>query len=444
MRQLLVAGLKSASATALLAACSLLSVKILAVVLGPAGVGAFSLLRQAFMAATVIASLNPQAAIAHAVARGQRTDSLSLHLSSAFWIVAGWTLFLGAAGLLLVLAAAPGFTQRPSAAAVTAAAVYANVLAVVLLAVLQGFRRIGAAGVATVAGGLATLALAYPFARLAAAGQPAWLAGLLLAGPLVCAGVAAYFGWRDGWLAPALSRWRRLEASATACANFLRIALAGLAAALAGALALFAVRALIARDLGLEAAGVFDAAWTVGHAGFGMVLAAFGAQYLPTLIGAGDAGARTRIVNQALLLLALFAVPASVAALAFRGELIALLYSAQFHAAAPALFWIAAAQYLRFGGWALALLALARTRMAYVVCADLAWSIGLVAAALAALPQASALADIGKAYAALHALYLAFFLLYARRVERVRLDRRVAGAWLAGAALVAGAAWLLY
>jgi PST family polysaccharide transporter len=441
MRQLLVAGLKSASASVLLAACGIVSAKILAVVLGPAGVGAFSLLRQALMSATVVASLNPQAPIAHAVARGERTSSTALQLSTAFWTISGSTLLVAGAGGLLAGTVLP---QRAPVLAVMSAAVAANVLAVVLLAVLQAFRRIGAAGLAALAGGGATVGLAYPLAMLAAAGELAWLGVLLLVGPLASAAVATYFGWRDGWLGPALSRWRRFEASAGARADFLRIALAGLAAALAGVLALLAVRALVARDLGVEAAGVFDAAWTIGHGGFGMLLAAFGTHYLPTLIGASDSRARMRVVNQALVLLALIAAPASLAAIAMRGELVALLYSPEFRAAAPALFWIVSAQYLRFGGWALSFLALAGARMAYVAFADAAWSIGLVVAALGALPQPGALRDIGIAYLGLHALYLAFFLWYAWRVERVRPDARAAVAWLGGAACVAAGAWLLY
>jgi PST family polysaccharide transporter len=441
MRQLLVAGLKSASASALLAACSIVSAKILAVVLGPAGVGAFSLLRQALMSATVVASLNPQAPIAHAVARGKRSGSIPLQLSTAFWMVTGSMLLVAVAGGLLAGILRP---QLAPVTAVMVAGVSANVLAVLLLAVLQAFQRIGAAAVAALAGGAATVGLAYPLATLAAAGELVWLAALLLAGPLASAAVAAYLGWRDGWLGPALSRWRRFETSAAARGDFLRIALAGLAAALAGVLALLAVRALVARNFGLEAAGVFDAAWTIGHGGFGMLLAAFGTHYLPTLIGAPDSRARMRVVNQALVLLALFAAPASLAAIALRGELLALLYSGEFQAGAPALFWIASAQYLRFAGWALAYLPLAGAKMAYVVFADAAWSVGLVAAALGASSRPSALRDVGVAYFALHALYLAFFLWYAWRVERVRPDARAAAAWLGGAACVAAGAWLLY
>lgn len=442
MRHLIFAGLKAASASVVLAVCGFVSTKILAVVLGPTGIGAYSLLRQLLMTATVVASLNPQAALAHAVARGERTGALDLHLSTAFWTVLGATGLAVGAGLALSGAAAgrllPGWPGQGNLVALMAIPLVANVLSVVLLHTLQGLRLIGAAGIASIAGAAATAACSYPLALRAAQGEVASLVGLLLVGPLVSLAVAAFFGWRAGWLAAAMSSFRRLEVDRDGLGGFLRISLAGLAAALVAAASLLAVRSIVANDAGLEAAGVFDAAWTISHGCFGLMLAAFGSFYLPTLISVRDAREAHRAVNQALFLVTLVGAPAVVAGIAFRRELVALLYSPQFHAADGALLWMLAGQYLRFAGWTLSFLALARARMRVIVISETLWCLGLIAAALAGPRGEAPLVALGIAYAALYAAYFAFFAGSARWMEGLRLERGVMRTWFIGLAIVAG------
>ena len=447
MRYLFLAGLKAAAASVLVAACGIVSTKILAVVLGPAGVGLFSLLRQVLMTATVIASLNPQAALAHAVAQGERSGDLGLRLSAVFWALLAWTALVVAAAMAWSRATGSllpaGLPQQSGLAVLMALAVAANVLAVVLLQTLQGLRMIGASGIAAVAGGAVTALCSYPLALRAAHGAAEALIGLLLVGPLASVAVAAYFGGRAGWLWRALSAFFRLQADRAAMAEFLRIAFAGLAAALLAAASLLAVRSIIARDAGLEAAGVFDAAWTLSHGCFGLLLAALGSYYLPALIGARDAPAAGNAVNEALLLVIAVTVPALLVAMVLRREIAVALYSPQFQVADAALLWMLAGQYLRCTGWCLSFLALARARMRLVLMCEALWCAGIVSAALAGSGDRNPLLSIGIAYAGLYAAYAACFAAYALGEQRLVLERRVLRAWLAGLAIVAAAAALL-
>src|SRR6185369_7186703 len=74
--------------------------------------------------------------------------------------------------------------------------------------------------------------------------------------------------------------------------HFSRFLLFGLAMLAIGTLAGTVVRALIARHYGFEAAGHFQAAWTLGMQNLTLLLTPFMTYVYPTLAGAQDAAAR--------------------------------------------------------------------------------------------------------------------------------------------------------
>lgn len=153
---LIVAGAKTASASIAVALCGFVATKILAVLLGPAGMGIYSLLRQCLMAATVVAALNPQTAMAHAIVRGQRDGLLNIYLSSIFWLVCASAAAVMSIGLWYSAPVAewllPDVPESRRLVALLALPLAIQASSVVLLNVLQAFRAIGAASTASVAG----------------------------------------------------------------------------------------------------------------------------------------------------------------------------------------------------------------------------------------------------------------------------------------------------
>jgi enterobacterial common antigen flippase len=447
LRHLIVAGAKAALGSALVALFGFVSTKVLALALGPAGIGVYSLLRQCLMTATVLATLSPQAAVAHAVVNGERSGSPSGQLSTVFWMVAAIAVMVVAIGVwcadFLAGWLLPDLPGGGRLIAVLAIPLLLNVAFVVLLNVLQAFRAVGAASVAAVAGAAATSLLAYPLGLRAAAGEFEALVLLLAVGPVVSVIAAAISGWRTGWLAPALSAWLRLDVRVAAAREFLRISGAGVLGALFAAAAVLAVRTIVANRSGLELAGIFDAAWTISHNCFGLGIAAFGSYYLPTLMRVRERSDAEILINQAFFLVTVAALPAVVTALAFSRELIMLLYSAAFLDAAPSLRWLLIGQCFRLAAWTLSFLALARGRMLVLVIFDGAWSLGFVAAGFLRLGDLPLMTWLGIAYAVLYALYFAAFVLYVRRMQGVRLGSRLLLLWCAALAIALVAAVLL-
>ena len=91
-------------------------------------------------------------------------------------------------------------------------------------------------------------------------------------------------------------------------ALLLKLGLAFLASGLLMSGAAYAVRTFVLRTLGLEAAGMYQAAWTLGGLYVGFVLQALGTDFYPRLVGVvNDHRACNATVNeqaQASLLLA--------------------------------------------------------------------------------------------------------------------------------------------
>ena len=445
MRSLIIAGAKTALGTVLVALLGFASTKVVALAVGPAGIGVYSLLRQCLMTAVVLATLSPQVAIAHVVADGERHGSLNARLSTVFSIVAAITAMLIAFGIwqapTIAASLLPNLSAGSALIALLAIPLAINAAFVVLLNVLQAFRSVGAASAAAVAGAAATALFAYPLGRLAERDLAA-LVALLAIGPIASLAAAALFAWRAGWLAPSMASWLRLELQGKVARRFLRLSGATVLAALIASASLLALRGVVAHRTGLEGAGLFDAAWAVSHNAFGLVLTAFGSYYLPTLIRMTDSAQTEKLVNQALFLTTLAVLPLVAAALAFRDELVVLLYSGAFLEAGSALRWLLFAQCFRIAAWSLSFLALARGRMRALVAADASWSLALLGATCLETNPLPLLEWLGIAYLACYAVYFAFFMAYVRVLDAIRFGNGVTLTWCAVVALALVAALL--
>ena len=105
--------------------------------------------------------------------------------------------------------------------------------------------------------------------------------------------------------------------------------------------AAYAVRTMVLRLVGYEAAGFYQAAWTLGGLYVGFILQAMGADFYPRLTAvAKDNVACNRMVNEQAQISLLLAGPGVIATLTFASVVIALFYSARFEAAVGILRWI--------------------------------------------------------------------------------------------------------
>jgi PST family polysaccharide transporter len=137
----------------------------------------------------------------------------------------------------------------------------------------------------------------------------------------------------------------------------------------------YVVRIIVLRELGFEAAGLYQSAWTLGGLYVSFILQAMGADFYPRLTNSvNDNAACNRIVNEQARVGLLLAGPGAVATLVFAPVVISLLYSAKFHAAVGILRWICLGTTLQVITWPMGFISLAKCKSNVFFWSDFAWT----------------------------------------------------------------------
>jgi PST family polysaccharide transporter len=138
-------------------------------------------------------------------------------------------------------------------------------------------------------------------------------------------------------------------------------------ALLAGAVGL-AIRALIVRDLGIEAAGIYQAAWALSGLFGAFVLQAMGTDFYPRLTAAASDDLQvTKLVNEQMEVGMLLALPGVLGAIVFAPWLMSLFYSKQFLAGGELLAWFAAGVFVQVVTWPLGMVQRAKGSTGWII-----------------------------------------------------------------------------
>ncbi len=122
--------------------------------------------------------------------------------------------------------------------------------------------------------------------------------------------------------------------------NLMSLGLAFMWSGLLGSFFALGIRALIVRELGLDANGIYQAAWGVSGMFAGFILGAMGADFYPRLTAAAnDHATVNRLVNEQTEIGVLLALPGLVGTMAFAPGLMHFFYSAKFLPGAELLPW---------------------------------------------------------------------------------------------------------
>ena len=123
----------------------------------------------------------------------------------------------------------------------------------------------------------------------------------------------------------------------------------------------YAIRILVRNNIGLDAAGLYQSAWSIGGLYIGFILQAMGSDFYPRLTAvANDNTECNRLVNEQAQIGLLLAGPRVIATLTFAPFVIALFYAATFAAAVEPLRWICLGMALRVIAWPMAYIVVAK------------------------------------------------------------------------------------
>ncbi|MGD0101397.1 MAG: O-antigen translocase [Acidobacteriota bacterium] len=129
-----------------------------------------------------------------------------------------------------------------------------------------------------------------------------------------------------------------------------------------------AARALVVRDFGIDANGIYQAAWGVSGVFAGFILTAMGTDFYPRLTAAaGDNAEVNRLVNEQSEVGILLALPGLLGTLVFSPLVIRIFYSAKFMDAADLLPWFVLGIFGRVISWPLGFIQLARSAVRWFI-----------------------------------------------------------------------------
>jgi PST family polysaccharide transporter len=145
--------------------------------------------------------------------------------------------------------------------------------------------------------------------------------------------------------------------------------------------AAFTVRTIVLRTLGLEAAGMYQAAWALGGLYVGFVLQALGQDFYPRLVGVvNDHRACNATVNEQSTASLLLAAPGIIATITFARMVIYLFYSAKFEGSIVLLQWMCLGMAFRVITWPPGFIIVAKNRQLPFIAAEAAWATFNIAA----------------------------------------------------------------
>ena len=349
------------SAQAVKILISILRIKVLAVLLGPNGVGLLSIYNSLQGVVGTAAGLGMGSSGVRQIAsvKGEEQELsrvrrvlFAAHLVQGFCaMVAVWLLRAQISEWLF------GDRSYGTEVGLIGLAILLTLLGTAQNALLQGMRRIGDLGRVTVLS-----ALVGTIAGLAAV----WFYGesgliwFVVVQPLATIVIAMRYTRRLP--TPTAARpstteiWDVWKPMAKLGAAFM---LGGLATTAT----LLLVRSLITQELGLEAAGHFAAAWGITMTYVGVLLRAMAADYYPRLTEViNDRPAATQLMNDQAQLGLAIGGPVLLLLIGLAPWAVTLLYSAEFAPAVELLQWQAVGNVFKLAGWALAFSIVAAAR----------------------------------------------------------------------------------
>jgi O-antigen/teichoic acid export membrane protein len=340
---------------------SIVKMKVLAVLLGPSGVGLLSIYNSFLEMVKQTAGLGMSSSGVREIA-SSRDDVATLSrvrrvlfaahlLQGTLAMLAVWLLRERIAIWLF------GDVLRATEVGLIGIAILFGLLASAQTALLQGLRKVSDLGRVTVIG-----AFVGTLVGLAAV----WLQGeqgliwFILVQPLAVVLIALHYTRR---LPKPMAARLSLVETWDVWKPMAKLGAAFMLSGLATAATLLLVRSRISQELGLDAAGYLAAAWGITMTYVGFLLGAMGADYYPRLTEViNDKVAAVRLMNDQAQLGLAIGGPVLLLLIGLAPWVITLLYSSAFEQAVPLLQWQVVGNVFKLASWAMSFSIVAAAR----------------------------------------------------------------------------------
>jgi len=353
---------------------SILRIKVLAILLGPAGVGLLGIFNSLQQTASMLAGLGLGTSGVRQIAFAKGDEK---ELSRIRTVLVGANFVQGCMAMAAVWFMRErlalwllGDVIRAEQIGLIGVGVLLSLLTSSQIALLQGMRLIGDLARVTVFGGIG---------GTIAGLLVVWLQGLegliwfVLVQPLAAVLVALYFTQKLPKLTVANLTPKEMWAVWQPMAALGGVFMLG---GLATTATLLLVRGIITQELGLAGAGLFAASWGVTMTYVGFLLGAMAADYYPRLTEViDDHPSATRLMNDQTQLGLAIGGPVLLLLIGLAPWVITLLYSSEFTPAAEMVQWQTVGNVFKLASWPLGFAFVAAARSRVFLFTELLWNL---------------------------------------------------------------------
>lgn len=400
---------------------SALRYKLLALELGPEGIGVLGLLATMLALGVTLFGMGVGSSGIRQVAASQSDEGGFGAVTRAALLRGSW--------LLGLIAAVLGLLLFPVLRVTLFAEVPALLIVCLIIAVAASVVSAGQVGLLNGQGRLPEIAKANSFGAMIGtaltlgllAVAPQWaLAAAFAAAPLaVLALTTGYtrklregriFAWAELWVA------------------FKPMLLFGLAfsgSILMSNLVQVLVRLLVNQELGLANVGYFQAAWTIANVYLGFIITAMAAEYYPRISAiAHDAPELNRQVNTQIRLMLMIATPVILLLVFLAPVVMSIMYASEFSRATELLRWQLLGDILKIASWPLGFLLLAREAKKAFFLTELVWNSSFLLLSVVLISPLG-LKGLGLAYGCSYAFYFVSVVWFSKALTRYVLEGRI-------------------
>lgn len=385
-------------------ALSIFRMKMLALLLGPAGVGVMGIYNSLLLTSSNIAGLGLGSSGVREIAavKGQEPA-----LSRVRIVLLAANLAQGGLAMLIIwLLRAPlahwlfGDQTRATQVGLVGVGVFLTLLGGSQTALLQGSRRVADLARVTVLGALAGTITGLTLVWLTGEQGLIWF---LLAQPLTAVLVAWHY---VGKLPKAEATRMKSSEIWLTWRPMVTLGMVFMLGGLATTATLLFVQRLIAHRFGLEGAGQFAASWGITMQYVGFLLAAMAADYYPRLTEIiDDRALATRLANDQIQLALALGGPILILLIGAAPWVMTILYSNEFTPASYMLRWQTIGNIFKLASWPLGFMLVAAARSRAYLFTELSWNIIFISLTWIGLPYFGINAS-GAAFLISYASYL--------------------------------------
>ena len=352
-------------------AIGMVRTKVLAMLLGPSGMGLAGLYTSATGLISSVAGLGINGSGVRQIAEAASTNDKN-RIARTIITLRRVSLISGIVGMLAVLGLAPvlsrttfGDSKHVSGIALMSLTLLFGGISAGQSALLQGLRRLrdlaSAQIIGTLFGAVVSMALVW---WLREQGIVLFLVAISAFGILL-----SWWYAREIKLASVVVTWRETLADSR---GLLAMGLAFMTTGLMSNCTAYLTRILVQRELGMEAVGIFTSTWTLSSYYVGFVLGAMGTDFSPRLTAAAsDHATMNRLVSEQTEMGVLIAVPGVLATLTLAPWVMHVFYSAAFVQGADVVRWQILGVFLQVVSWPMGYVIIAKGKSLLFTVAEL-------------------------------------------------------------------------